>query len=76
MVAPVRLPLGFPAMQEEQPKAPLRERPWFIAVMMLVVFPYGLVIFWRHDAWDYRVKWLVTIIVFVTVIWALGRLEV
>ena len=62
-------------VEDEQPKIPLRERPWFIALMMLVAFPYGLVIFWRHDAWDYRVKWLVTVTVFATVIWALGSVD-
>lgn len=59
----------------EQPKPPLGERPWFIALMMFAFFPVGLVLFWRSEIWGWGTKWAVTISVVATVIWAVGRLE-
>jgi hypothetical protein len=39
--------------------------------MMCVFPPAGLVLFWRHDLFPPEVKWLVTIVVLGSVIWAL-----
>ena len=63
-----------PRGHEQAP--PLRERPWFIALMMFAFFPAGLVMFWRNDAWDWRLKWVVTIVVLGTVVWAVDRLGI
>ena len=38
--------------------------------MMFVLFPVGLVLFWRHDLFPPSVKWAVTVVVLSTVIWA------
>jgi len=61
---------GHGPLEEEVP-VPLRERLWFIFVMMCVFPPAGLVLFWRHDLFPPEVKWLVTFVVLATVIWAL-----
>jgi hypothetical protein len=42
--------------------------------MMFVFFPVGLVLFWRHDFFAPSAKWLVTVVVLVTVIWAVFAL--
>jgi len=59
-----------PTTNEEAP-VPLGQRLWFIALMMFVFFPVGLVLFWRHEDFPPETKWLVTIVVIGTVIWAL-----
>jgi hypothetical protein len=59
------------APQPEELPVPLKERLWFIALMMFVFFPVGLVLFWRHELFPPSVKWAVTIVVLVTVVWAL-----
>jgi hypothetical protein len=55
---------------EEEVQVPLGERLWFIALMMFVFFPAGLVLFWRHEFFPPMTKWLVTVVVLATVIWA------
>lgn len=62
--------------EPETQRPPLTERPWFIAVLMFAFFPAGLVLFWRHEAWDYRIKWLVTLVVFASVFVVMGRLDI
>ncbi|MGZ4103839.1 MAG: hypothetical protein ACXVQS_03185 [Actinomycetota bacterium] len=59
-----------PAEGEEAP-VPLGERLWFIALMMCVFFPVGLVLFWRHELFPPSAKWLVTVVVLGTAVWAL-----
>ena len=61
--------------EAEGQKPPLKERPWFIALMMFVFFPVGLVLFWRSELWGWGTKWAVTISVLASVMWAVGRLE-
>jgi hypothetical protein len=39
--------------------------------MMFLFFPVGLVLFWRHELFPPESKWLVTIVVIGSVIWAL-----
>lgn len=56
---------------EEDVPVPLGERLWFIALMMFVFFPVGLVLFWRHELFPPETKWLVTIVVLGSAIWAL-----
>ena len=56
---------------EEEVPVPLGERLWFIALMMFLFFPVGLVLFWRHELFPPETKWLVTIVVLGTVVWAL-----
>jgi hypothetical protein len=56
---------------EEEVPVPLGERLWFIALMMFVFFPVGLVLFWRHELFPPEAKWAVTVVVLGTVIWAL-----
>jgi hypothetical protein len=58
----------------QQPVLPLRQRPWFVMLMLLVLPPVGLVLFWRNDLWPYQVKWLVTAVMLASVIYALGKL--
>jgi hypothetical protein len=55
---------------EEEVPVPLGERLWFIALMMFVLFPVGLVLFWRHDLFPPVTKWFVTVVVLGSVIWA------
>ena len=55
---------------EDGVPVPLGERPWFIALMMFLFFPVGLVLFWRHDLFPPETKWLVTIVVLGSVVWA------
>jgi len=55
---------------EEDVPVPLGERLWFIALMMFLFFPVGLVLFWRHELFPPESKWLVTIVVLGSVIWA------
>jgi len=55
---------------DEDVPAPLGERLWFIALMMFLFFPVGLVLFWRHELFPPETKWLVTIVVLGSVIWA------
>jgi hypothetical protein len=55
---------------EEEVQVPLGEWLWFIALMMFVFFPAGLVLFWRHEFFPPMTKWLVTVVVLATVIWA------
>jgi len=62
-------PNGHRPNGDDQP-VPLGERLWFIAVMMFVFFPVGLVLFWRHDWFPPSAKWMVTVVVLGTVIWA------
>jgi len=66
-------PNGHGPPDDEQP-VPLRERLWFIALMMFVFFPAGLVLFWRHDLFPPSAKWIVTVVVLGTVIWAVFSL--
>jgi len=56
---------------EQHAPVPLGERLWFIALMMFLFFPVGLVLFWRHELFPPESKWLVTIVVIGSVIWAL-----
>ena len=56
-------------------KPPLKERPWFVGLMLFVFFPVGLVLFWRNESWGWVTKWVVTVGVFAGVFWALDRLE-
>jgi hypothetical protein len=63
-------PNGSAPEPDELP-VPLKERLWFIALMMFVFFPVGLVLFWRHDLFPPSAKWAVTIVVLVSVVWAL-----
>ena len=55
---------------EEDIQVPLGERLWFIALMMFLFFPIGLVLFWRHELFPPEAKWLVTVVVIGSVIWA------
>ena len=55
---------------EEEVPVPLRERLWFIFVMMCVLPPYGLVLFWRHEEFPPEAKWLVTFVIVGAIIWA------
>ena len=55
---------------EEDVQVPLGERLWFIALMMFLFFPVGLVLFWRHELFPPETKWLVTIVVLGSFIWA------
>jgi hypothetical protein len=57
-------------LAEEEVPVPLRERLWFIALMMFLFFPVGLVLFWRHDLFPPGTKWFVTVVVLGSVIWA------
>lgn len=56
---------------EEEVPVPLGERLWFIALMMFVFFPAGLVLFWRHELFPPEAKWAVTVVVLGSVIWAM-----
>ena len=56
---------------EEDVPVPLRERLWFIFVIMCVFPPAGLVLFWRHEEFPPEAKWLVTIVIVGVVVWAL-----
>jgi hypothetical protein len=60
---------GRAPLEEEVP-APLRERLWFIFVMMCVLPPYGLVLFWRHEDFPPEAKWLVTFVIVGAIVWA------
>jgi hypothetical protein len=60
---------GHIPANEEVP-VPLGERLWFIALMMFVFFPVGLVLFWRHELFPPEAKWAVTVVVLGSVIWA------
>ena len=64
------------AMERDQEATPppLGERPFFIALMLLVLPPYGLVLFWRSEMWPYQVKWLVTAGIFAGIVWVVGKL--
>lgn len=62
---------GWKPTETEDAPVPLGQRLWFIALMMLVFFPVGLVLFWRHDLFPPSAKWLVTVVVLTTVVWAL-----
>jgi len=55
---------------EEAVPVPLAERLWFIALMMFLFFPVGLVLFWRHELFPPETKWLVTVVILGSVIWA------
>ena len=57
---------------EEEVQAPLRQRYWFIFVMMCILPPYGLVLFWRHEDFPPEAKWIVTIVILGALIWALA----
>jgi hypothetical protein len=59
-----------PAVEQEV-RVPLGERLWFIALMMFVFFPAGLVLFWRQELFPPEVKWAVTVVVLGSVLWAL-----
>jgi hypothetical protein len=48
---------------EDAALSPLRERLWFIFVMMCVLPPYGLVLFWRLEDFPPEAKWLVTLVI-------------
>jgi hypothetical protein len=41
--------------------------------MMFVFFPVGLVLFWRHEDFPPETKWIVTVVVIGTVIYALFK---
>ena len=56
---------------EEEVPVPLGERLWFIALMMFLFFPVGLVLFWRHEEFPPETKWLVTVVILGSVVWAL-----
>ena len=55
---------------EDEVPVPLRQRLWFIFVMMCIVPPYGLVLFWRHEDFPPEAKWLVTFAIVGAIIWA------
>jgi len=55
---------------EDEVPVPLRQRLWFIFVMMCIVPPYGLVLFWRHEDFPPEAKWLVTLVIVGSIIWA------
>jgi len=55
---------------EDEAPGPLRERLWFIFVMMCVLPPFGLVLFWRHEDFTPEAKWLVTFVIIGAIIWA------
>ena len=59
-----------PAPVEDEVPVPLRERLWFVFVMMCVLPPYGLVLFWRHEDFPPETKWLVTFVIVGAIIWA------
>jgi len=60
---------GRTTLDEEVP-IPLRRRLWFIFVMMCVLPPYGLVLFWQHDDFAPEAKWLVTVVILGAIVWA------
>jgi hypothetical protein len=61
---------GHTPVEEEIP-IPLRERLWFIFVLMCVFPPAGLVLLWRHEMFPPEVKWVVTIVILGAIVWAL-----
>ena len=56
---------------DERVRVPLRERLWFIFVMMCIVPPVGLVFFWQHQDFAPEAKWIVTIVILGAIVWAL-----
>ena len=56
---------------DQDAQVPLRERLWFIFVIMCVFPPAGLVLFWRHEDFPPEAKWLVTLVIVGAIVWAI-----
>lgn len=63
-----------PVQENDEQPVPLGQRYWFIALMMFVFFPVGLVLFWRHEDFPPQTKWIVTTVVLGTVVYALFKI--
>lgn len=56
----------------EKEKVPLRKRKWFIILFLIIFFPVGLYLMWRHANWSKTAKWVVTGVIAVLAAYSLG----
>lgn len=56
----------------EKEKVPLRKRNWFIILFLIIFFPVGLYLMWRHADWNKTAKWVVTGVITLAVVFNLG----
>ena len=56
----------------EQEKVPLRKRNWFIILFLIIFFPVGLYLMWKHASWGNTAKWIVTGVIALLVAYNLG----
>lgn len=56
----------------ENEKVPLRKRNWFIILLLIIFFPVGLYLMWRHANWSNIAKWVVTGVIALLVVFNLG----
>lgn len=56
----------------EKEKVPLRKRNWFIILLLVIFFPVGLYLMWKHASWGKTAKWVVTGAIALLVAYNLG----
>lgn len=56
----------------EEKKKPFYGRGWFVVLMLILIFPVGLILMWTASDWSKKTKWIVTVILGVIVLFNLG----
>jgi len=50
------------------PQEDWKHNPWIVGGLVVLFFPYGLYLLWKHPTWTSRAKWTSTVAYFVCVI--------
>lgn len=50
-------------MEKQNEKTPFYRKNWFVILMIIFLFPIGLILMWMQTNWKKSVKWVVTVVV-------------